>query len=42
MVLITVRQLEHWHTSGMTRRATLLDAIEPTWSRCCTHSTRSR
>ncbi len=29
MVLITGRQLEHWHTGSMTRRATLLDAIEP-------------
>jgi len=29
MVLITGRQLEHWHTGAMTRRATVLDAIEP-------------
>ncbi len=29
MVLITGRQLEHWHTGSMTRRATMLDAIEP-------------
>ena len=29
-VLITGRQLEHWHTGSMTRRATVLDAIEPT------------
>jgi len=29
MVLITGRQLEHWHTGSMTRRATVLDAIEP-------------
>ncbi|MEM7304276.1 MAG: formate dehydrogenase subunit alpha [Pseudomonadota bacterium] len=28
-VLITGRQLEHWHTGAMTRRATILDAIEP-------------
>ena len=28
-VLITGRQLEHWHTGSMTRRATILDAIEP-------------
>ncbi len=27
-VLITGRQLEHWHTGSMTRRATVLDAIE--------------
>ena len=29
MVLITGRQLEHWHTGSMTRRASMLDAIEP-------------
>jgi formate dehydrogenase major subunit len=29
MVLITGRQLEHWHTGAMTRRAGVLDAIEP-------------
>jgi len=29
MVLITGRQLEHWHTGSMTRRATALDALEP-------------
>jgi formate dehydrogenase major subunit len=29
IVLITGRQLEHWHTGSMTRRATSLDAIEP-------------
>ena len=29
MVLITGRQLEHWHTGSMTRRAVNLDAIEP-------------
>lgn len=28
-VLITGRQLEHWHTGSMTRRTTVLDAIEP-------------
>ncbi len=28
-VLITGRQLEHWHTGAMTRRATTLDALEP-------------
>ena len=28
-VLITGRQLEHWHTGAMTRRASMLDAIEP-------------
>ena len=29
MVLITGRQLEHWHTGSMSRRAGVLDAIEP-------------
>jgi formate dehydrogenase major subunit len=29
MVLITGRQLEHWHTGAMTRRAGVLDALEP-------------
>ena len=29
-VLSTGRQLEHWHTGSMTRRAEVLDAIEPT------------
>jgi formate dehydrogenase major subunit len=29
MVLITGRQLEHWHTGSMTRRASVLDYIEP-------------
>jgi len=28
-VLITGRQLEHWHTGSMTRRASVLDSIEP-------------
>jgi formate dehydrogenase major subunit len=28
-ILITGRQLEHWHTGSMTRRATVLDALEP-------------
>ncbi|MDQ6628720.1 MAG: formate dehydrogenase subunit alpha [Pseudomonadota bacterium] len=28
-VLITGRQLEHWHTGSMTRRASVLDAVEP-------------
>ena len=28
-VLITGRVLEHWHTGAMTRRASVLDAIEP-------------
>src|SRR5947209_17112186 len=28
-VLTTGRQLEHWHTGAMTRRASNLDALEP-------------
>ncbi|MEO7741434.1 MAG: formate dehydrogenase subunit alpha [Usitatibacter sp.] len=28
-VLITGRQLEHWHTGSMTRRASVLDVLEP-------------
>ncbi|MEL6914909.1 MAG: formate dehydrogenase subunit alpha [Pseudomonadota bacterium] len=29
MILTTGRQLEHWHTGSMTRRARVLDAVEP-------------
>jgi len=29
LILITGRQLEHWHTGSMTRRTSVLDAIEP-------------
>ena len=29
MILITGRQLEHWHTGSMTRRASNLDYLEP-------------
>ncbi len=29
MILTTGRQLEHWHTGAITRRASVLDAIEP-------------
>ena len=29
MILTTGRQLEHWHTGAMTRRAAVLDALEP-------------
>ncbi len=29
LVLTTGRQLEHWHTGAMTRRATYLDRLEP-------------
>jgi len=28
-ILTTGRQLEHWHTGSMTRRTTVLDAVEP-------------
>ena len=31
-VLITGRQLEHWHTGSMSRRSAVLDAIEPSAS----------
>ena len=29
LVLITGRELEHWHTGAMTRRSRVLDALEP-------------
>ena len=29
LILMTGRQLEHWHTGSMTRRAEVLDALEP-------------
>jgi formate dehydrogenase major subunit len=29
LVLMTGRQLEHWHTGAMTRRAEVLDSLEP-------------
>jgi formate dehydrogenase major subunit len=29
LILTTGRQLEHWHTGSMTRRAYVLDAVEP-------------
>ena len=28
-VFVTARQLEHWHTGSMTRRSSVLIAIEP-------------
>ena len=37
-VLTTGRQLEHWHTGAMTRRATTLDAIEPGPVACLSRS----
>jgi formate dehydrogenase major subunit len=33
-VLITGRQLEHWHTGSMSRRSAVLDAIEPVATAC--------
>ena len=33
-VLITGRQLEHWHTGAMTRRSRVLDALEPVPTVC--------
>ena len=36
MILITGRQLEHWHTGAMTRRAQVLDGLEPEAS-CSMH-----
>ncbi|HEY4997603.1 MAG TPA: molybdopterin-dependent oxidoreductase, partial [Usitatibacter sp.] len=36
LVLITGRQLEHWHTGSMTRRASVLDEIEP-FAVCSVH-----
>ena len=36
MILTTGRQLEHWHTGSMTRRAKVLDAVEPEAS-CSLH-----
>ena len=34
LVLITGRQLEHWHTGSMTRRSEVLDALEPGPTAC--------
>ena len=42
LVLLTGRQLEHWHTGSMTRRAAVLDAIEPTPPRRCIRRTWRR
>lgn len=36
MILITGRQLEHWHTGSMTRRASVLDSLEPE-ANCSVH-----
>jgi len=42
MVLTTGRQLEHWHTGAMTRRASVLDAIEPSAIACLSPDDLSR
>jgi formate dehydrogenase major subunit len=34
MVLTTGRQLEHWHTGAITRRASVLDRLEPEATAC--------
>ena len=41
MVLTTGRQLEHWHTGSMTRRASVLDALEPE-ANCSLHPSSLR
>ena len=41
MVMTTGRQLEHWHTGSMTRRSTVLDAIEPE-ANCSLHPSTLR
>ena len=41
MVLTTGRQLEHWHTGSMTRRASVLDGLEPE-ANCSLHPSTLR
>ncbi len=41
MVLTAGRQLEHWHTGSMTRRATVLDSVEPE-ANCSLHPSTLR
>jgi formate dehydrogenase major subunit len=41
MILTTGRQLEHWHTGSMTRRAHVLDAVEPE-ANCSLHPSTLR
>ncbi|GGX41648.1 formate dehydrogenase subunit alpha [Tateyamaria omphalii] len=41
MIMTTGRQLEHWHTGSMTRRATVLDAVEPE-ANCSLHPSTLR
>jgi formate dehydrogenase major subunit len=38
-ILTTGRQLEHWHTGAMTRRATVLDSLEPSASAAVSRGT---
>jgi formate dehydrogenase major subunit len=42
MILTTGRQLEHWHTGAMTRRASILDQIEPEAVACLSSSDLQR
>jgi formate dehydrogenase major subunit len=41
-ILTTGRQLEHWHTGAMTRRASVLDALEPGPVACLSAGTITR
>ncbi len=41
MIMTTGRQLEHWHTGSMTRRAKVLDAVEPE-ANCSLHPSTLR
>ena len=41
MILTTGRQLEHWHTGSMTRRASVLDVVEPE-ANCSLHPSMLR
>lgn len=41
MILTTGRQLEHWHTGSMTRRASVLDQLEPE-ANCSLHPSTLR
>ncbi len=41
MIMTTGRQLEHWHTGSMTRRASVLDAMEPE-ANCSLHPSTLR
>ena len=41
MIMTTGRQLEHWHTGSMTRRAKVLDAVEPE-ANCSMHPSTLR